>query len=45
MHAQDEMPYAEIAAVLGISVSAVKVKIHRSRIKLNRLLHLEGDEK
>lgn len=43
MHVQDEMPYAEIAAVLGISVSAVKV--HRSRIKLNRLLHLEGDEK
>ena len=45
MHAQDEMPYAEIAAVLGISVSAVKVKVHRSRIKLNRLLHLQGEEK
>jgi RNA polymerase sigma-70 factor, ECF subfamily len=44
MHAQDEMSYAEIAAVLGISVSAVKVKVHRSRIKLNQRLHPEGDK-
>ena len=41
MHAQDGMPYAEIAAALGLSVTAVKVKVHRSRIKLNRLRDLE----
>lgn len=34
MHAQDEMPYEEIAYVLGISLSAAKVKVHRARIKL-----------
>jgi RNA polymerase sigma-70 factor (ECF subfamily) len=43
MHVQDEMPYAEIAAALGLSVAAVKVKVHRSRLKLNRLrTHKEG---
>lgn len=34
MHAQDEMPYEEIADVLGISLSAAKVKVHRARLKL-----------
>jgi RNA polymerase sigma-70 factor (ECF subfamily) len=34
MHAQDAMPYAEIGAALGLSVAAVKVKVHRARIKL-----------
>jgi RNA polymerase sigma-70 factor (ECF subfamily) len=34
MHAQEGMPYAEIAAALGLSLSAVKVRIHRARIKL-----------
>lgn len=43
MHAQDDMSYAEIAAILGLSIPAIKVKVHRSRIKLNRLLHPEGD--
>ena len=28
------MPYEEIARTLGISVSAAKVKVHRSRLKL-----------
>jgi RNA polymerase sigma-70 factor, ECF subfamily len=42
MHSQDGMPYLEIAAVLGISVAAVKVKVHRSRIKLNQLRRKEG---
>ena len=37
MHVQDGMPYAEIAAALGLSVAAVKVKVHRSRIELKRL--------
>ena len=29
-----ELPYAEIARVLEISVSAAKVKVHRARLKL-----------
>jgi RNA polymerase sigma-70 factor (ECF subfamily) len=37
MHANEEMPHAEIAAALGLSVGAVKVRIHRARIKLNQL--------
>ena len=44
MHAQDNMPYAEIAAVLGLSVAAAKVKVHRARIKLNRLREPEGGQ-
>jgi len=36
MHAQEGLSYAEIAAVLGRSLAAVKVKIHRARLKLNR---------
>jgi RNA polymerase sigma-70 factor (ECF subfamily) len=36
MHVQS-MPYAEIAAALGLSLSAVKVRIHRARIKLHQL--------
>ena len=43
MHAQDEMPYAEIAETLGISVVAAKVKVHRARIKLKKLLKPEGE--
>ncbi len=43
MHAQDNMSYAEISALIGLSIAAVKVKVHRSRIKLNRLLHPQGD--
>jgi RNA polymerase sigma-70 factor (ECF subfamily) len=39
MHAQDGMPYAQIAAALGISLAAVKVKIHRSRLKLNQMFN------
>ena len=34
MHAVDEMPYEEIARVLGVSLAAVKVKIHRARLAL-----------
>jgi RNA polymerase sigma-70 factor (ECF subfamily) len=37
MHAQDGMPYTQIAATLGSSVAAVKVKVHRSRIKLKQI--------
>ncbi len=34
MRADEEMPYEEIAKVLGISVSSAKVKVHRARLKL-----------
>src|SRR5580658_756671 len=34
MRAMDEMPYEEIARALGISLAAVKVKIHRARLAL-----------
>jgi RNA polymerase sigma-70 factor (ECF subfamily) len=34
MRADSAMPYEEIAHTLGISVSAAKVKVHRSRLKL-----------
>ncbi len=34
MRAFDEMPYEEIAQSLGISLAAVKVKIHRARLAL-----------
>jgi RNA polymerase sigma-70 factor (ECF subfamily) len=34
MRANGELPYEEIAAVLRISVTAAKVKVHRARLKL-----------
>ena len=37
MHVQDGIPYAEIAAALGLSLGVVKVRIHRARIKLKTL--------
>jgi RNA polymerase sigma-70 factor, ECF subfamily len=37
MRAQDGLPYQEIAAALGISVSAAKVKVHRARAVLMKL--------
>ena len=37
MTAFEAMPYSEIAQSLGISVAAVKMKIHRSRLRLSRL--------
>jgi DNA-directed RNA polymerase specialized sigma24 family protein len=37
MHVQEGLQYDEIAALLGLSVGAVKVKVHRARLKLNRL--------
>ena len=35
LRAQHEVPYAEIARVLSISLSAAKVKVHRARLKLS----------
>lgn len=37
MRAHDELPYAEIAAALRISVGAAKVKVHRARQRLAAL--------
>lgn len=34
LRAQYEMPYVEIARVLGISLAAAKVKVHRARLKV-----------
>jgi RNA polymerase sigma-70 factor (ECF subfamily) len=34
LHAQEQLPYKEIASILGLSISAVKVKIHRARVRL-----------
>lgn len=38
MRAEHSLPYEEIARSLGLSLSAVKVKVHRARIKLASLL-------
>ena len=38
MRAQDAMPYEEIAASLGLSLPAAKVKVHRARLKLAELV-------
>lgn len=35
MHVMEDMPYEEISQVLGISVAAARVKVHRTRIKVN----------
>jgi RNA polymerase sigma-70 factor (ECF subfamily) len=37
MRAQDEMPYEEIAATLGLSLAAARVKVHRARMRLAAL--------
>lgn len=34
MRVGDGMPYVEIAAVLGLGLSATKVKVHRARIRI-----------
>jgi RNA polymerase sigma-70 factor (ECF subfamily) len=34
LHAREQMPYQEIASILGLSVPAVKVKVHRARVRL-----------
>ena len=34
MRAQEQMSYEEISRILDLSISAVKVKVHRARVKL-----------
>ena len=38
MRADGELSYEEIAAVLRISVTAAKVKVHRARLRLAEAL-------
>lgn len=42
MRTDSAMPYEEIARALGISVSAAKVKVHRSRLKLSAARNMKG---
>jgi len=42
MRAQDGMPYEDIATALGLSLAAVKVKIHRARVRLAELPNSGG---
>ena len=42
MHAKHQMSYSEIAASTGLSISAVKVKVHRARLKIET--YLRGDK-
>ena len=44
MHIQDGLPYAAIASALGSSIAAIKVRIHRARIKLRQLCNPMEDE-
>jgi len=39
MRAEEEMSYREIAQITGLSISAIKVKIFRSRARLNKFLN------
>jgi RNA polymerase sigma-70 factor (ECF subfamily) len=41
---QQELPYDEIARILGISLSAAKVRVHRARLKLTELRSPCGEE-
>ena len=42
MHVQEGLPYAAIASALGLSTAAVKVRVHRARIKLRGMFVPEG---
>ena len=38
-----ELPYEDVAAALGISPGAAKVRVHRARLHLTRILDTEGE--
>ncbi|MBP6177371.1 MAG: sigma-70 family RNA polymerase sigma factor [Anaerolineales bacterium] len=40
---QNDLPYEEIAGILGISLTAAKVKVHRSRLKLTEYMHQQEE--
>ncbi len=39
MRAEEEMSYRDIAQITGLSISAIKVKVFRARIKINKFLN------
>jgi RNA polymerase sigma-70 factor (ECF subfamily) len=39
LRAEDQLPYDEIARLLGITLAATKVKIHRARLRLAEARH------
>jgi RNA polymerase sigma-70 factor (ECF subfamily) len=39
-----ELPYEEIAAALGTTVGAAKVRVHRARLRLTSILAAQGRE-
>ena len=43
LRVQYELPYSEIARVLGLSESAVRVKVHRARLRLALARSAESD--
>ncbi len=43
LRVEHELPYAEIATTLGISLSAAKVKVHRARLRLSAALTEEDN--
>jgi len=43
MLAQEGLPYSTIAVALGLSITAVKVRVHRARIKLRQLCDTKGE--
>jgi RNA polymerase sigma-70 factor (ECF subfamily) len=43
MRADDGLPYGEIAAALGISTAAAKVKVHRARLRMAERLQSVPD--
>ena len=42
MRVQHDLSYQEIARSLGISIAAAKVRVHRARLRLNRLCETKG---
>jgi RNA polymerase sigma-70 factor (ECF subfamily) len=44
MHAQEDLPYSTISKLLGLSIAAVKVRVHRARIKLRALCDVKVGE-
>ncbi|HET9408220.1 MAG TPA: RNA polymerase sigma factor [Candidatus Sulfotelmatobacter sp.] len=45
LRAQEEMSYEEISIALGLSVTAVKVRIHRARMKLMQTVKMRMGRK
>ena len=42
---QHELPYEEIAGILGISLPAAKVRVHRARLKLTEYMRQQEESR